>query len=554
MKKHVLFALLIGFYFFKLSAQDSQGGMPYSFDNPDLNTSIDLIQIAAPDLQKMAAEDADRAQKSEPYRIGIMIPVNINSNSSGTWTELPEIESSLWQLTVSSKNARAIGFGYDKFYLPAGAKLFLYNKSKSRLIGAYTSLNNADNLYFSNEKIPGDEITLELLVPDKEKSNVLLHISELNYFYRGGEFSDDKASSGSCEVNVNCAPEGTNWQDQKKGVCLLDIRVGSSWFNCTGSLVNNTNQNCTPYVLLADHCHYDAGYASTADYNAWVFYFHYESSTCAGTTASGTKSKTGCTLKAHDTYGQNNTGSDFCLVQINSAIASSYNVYYNGWDRNNTASNSGVSIHHPSGDIMKISTYTSPLTSLNVGGTGTHWQVIWAATTNGHGVTEGGSSGSPIFNPAKRVVGTLTGGSSFCSSPTDPDYYGKIYYHWDKNGTTAAKRLKDWLDPTGSNVTTLDGRATCVAGISEIPDNEENVIIFPSPAQWEITLQTGGTDKIIEDLTIYNLLGAAVKHIPVLDMESGNATISVAALPDGVYFINARKGKNLIKGEFIKAQ
>ncbi len=460
MKKTLLLILFCCAGIFAANAQDSQGGTPLSFNFSENLAKPDIVSVQPPDLMVLAFEDNERVSKSEPLRIGITLPVDFNLDNSGTWTELPGQNASLWRLTVRCKNAKAIGFGYSMFFLPEGASLFLYNKDKSKVLGAYTSENNTEDYFFSNEKIQGDEITLELLVPNEKKSAVILHITDLNYFYRLSENINEK-SSGACEVNVVCSPEGDNWQDERKGVCLIDIKNGSNWFNCTGSLVNNTSLNCTPYVLLADHCHYYSSYPSTSDYNSWVFYFRNWASTCSGTTGSTSYSKTGCTLKAHDTYGSTNNGSDFCLVQINSAIT--YDVYYNGWDRTNTASSSGVGIHHPSADIMKISTYTTPLTSYNAGGTGTHWQVTWAATTNGHGVTEQGSSGSPIFNSSGKIVGTLTGGQSYCSTPTQADWYGKFYYHWDQNGTTAATRLKDWLDPTNTGVTSLAGVTTCTS-------------------------------------------------------------------------------------------
>jgi len=460
--KKLLFIVFLFIYGITVGySQDSQGGIPPSFGMKNISNNIDLVMVQPPDLVQLAAEDHDRASKSEPYRIGVTLPADFSLTNSGTWTDIPDQHARIWRLTVKSEGAKAIGFGYSYFHLPEGVKLFLYNKDKTGILGAYTSINNTSNNFFANEKLQGDEITLEMFIPDNIQESPLLHITELYFFYRAEEGSVNK-SAGTCEVNVICSPEGDNWQDEKKGVCKIDIKNGSNWFNCTGSLVNNTSQDCTPYVLLADHCHYYNGsYSSSSDYNSWIFYFHYEASTCSGTSSSGTLTKTGCTLKAHDTYGSNDDGSDFCLVQINSAISSSYNVYYNGWDRNNTASSSGVGIHHPDGDIMKISTYTTALSSVNVGGTGTHWLVYWAATTNGHGVTEGGSSGSPIFNSTGKIVGTLTGGTSYCTSPNSPDYYGKVYYHWDQNGTTADKRLKDWLDPTNTGATTLAGISTC---------------------------------------------------------------------------------------------
>ncbi|MCD4683524.1 MAG: PKD domain-containing protein, partial [Bacteroidales bacterium] len=203
------------------------------------------------------------------------------------------------------------------------------------------------------------------------------------------------------------------------------------------------------------------GTASASDRNQWIFYFNYESSGCSNPGSSpGYNSKTGATLKAR---GDIDGGSDFQLVQINSAISSYYNIYYNGWDRSGSSSSSGVAIHHPAGDIKKISTYNSTLTSATwngsgyIGATNAHWRAYWIATTNGHGVNEGGSSGSPIFNSSGRVLGTLTGGSSSCSNPYWPDLYGKFSYHWQSNGSSSSVQLKPWLDPNNSGVTYLNG-------------------------------------------------------------------------------------------------
>ena len=113
------------------------------------------------------------------------------------------------------------------------------------------------------------------------------------------------------------------------------------------------------------------------------------------------------------------------------------------------------------------------------------WRVFWASTDNGHGVTEGGSSGSPIFNQDGHIVGTLSGGSSYCDYPNYPDYYGKLSYHWLSNGAADNRRLKPWLDPTESGVTTLEGYDPYV-------ENPENVIYEESfenealPTGWSI--------------------------------------------------------------------
>ena len=144
---------------------------------------------------------------------------------------------------------------------------------------------------------------------------------------------------------------------------------------------------------------------------------------------------------------------------ITTLKSANFNAYWNGWDANNTATTGGTGIHHPAGDIKKISTFSGNTVSSSWGSTpNTHWRLIWTANANGHGVTEGGSSGSPIFNNSSgRIVGTLTGGGSYCNATNQPDFYGKVSYHWISNGTTNNRRLKPFLDPANTGALTQNG-------------------------------------------------------------------------------------------------
>jgi hypothetical protein len=131
------------------------------------------------------------------------------------------------------------------------------------------------------------------------------------------------------------------------------------------------------------------------------------------------------------------------LVELNGTLPTTVNARMNGWSIETTPAVPGVGIHHPAGDIKKISTYNTVSTTTWPGGaSGAHWQVVWVANANGHGVTEGGSSGSPLFDANGRIIGTLTGGGSYCTATSSPDQYGKMTYHWESNGTTADAQLK----------------------------------------------------------------------------------------------------------------
>jgi hypothetical protein len=205
--------------------------------------------------------------------------------------------------------------------------------------------------------------------------------------------------------------------------------------------------------------------------NQWRFYFRYESPNCNNPNTAGTLDDhyiQGCFRLADSDDGGGNSGSDFLLVQLGAASNETFTVntlksadfsgYWNGWKSTSSASQGGAGIHHPAGDIKKISTFNGNTQSTSWGSAGgSHWQLSWSSNSNGHGVTEGGSSGSPLFNNSGQIIGTLTGGSSYCNTPTSPDLYGKMSYHWTSNGNANDEKLKPWLDPTNSNASTMGG-------------------------------------------------------------------------------------------------
>ncbi|MEI6694960.1 MAG: T9SS type A sorting domain-containing protein [Bacteroidota bacterium] len=453
-----IFLLFVCLLPISLKSQISIGGIPPSFEYNLSKSAIQTLNIDKPDVSQLLLEDEISAQKGEAYRMGLLLPVNKGIHDAGTWTTLRNGDK-IWQLRITAKAALATSLYYDKFYLPKGSRLFVYNDDRTQLIGAFTYKNNHSSGYFATELIAGDACILEYYEAFNVKDSVNIHISEINYAYRGVSISSNLkygfGASGSCEVNVNCS-EGNNWQLQKAGVARINIRVSGSSKWCTGSLVNNTLQNYKPYLLTADHCGVNA---SATDITQWMFYFNYEAAGCSQPSSEGTLASQSMTGAVKIANGGNagNTGSDFLLLLLNNNVPDTYNPYFIGWDRSGDSSLSGVSIHHPAGDIKKISTYTTPLQTSAYNVALSHWKVYWDSTANGHGVTEGGSSGSPIFNTSGKLIGTLTGGTSDCSQLNESDFYGKFDWHWDKDGATAVEHLKEWLDPIASNVMQLGG-------------------------------------------------------------------------------------------------
>ena len=426
-------------------AQLSQGGKPYSFNKfyePEYPIKFEYMPPF--DMDELRAQDAVNDQNKGPFRFGYNHYVNYGFNNSGSWITLPD-GARLWQLGIKSADAISLNLTFNDFYLPEGAQLFVYTPDRKYVIGAFTAINNDASNMFATDLIPGSELIMEYYEPAQVTGQGHINLFRVTHGYRGVEefVTRSFGDAGSCQVNVNC-PLGNNWQDQKRGVvCLV---VGGSEF-CTGSLVNDVPQDGKPYVLTANHC------SSSNDFASWVFRFNWEAPGCTNPSTNPTsQSLNTSTLRARS------AGTDFCLVEITGGlqggnIPANYNPYFNGWSNENIPATNAIAIHHPSGDVKKISEAANATVS------GTYnsadcWKVGQWTTA----CTEPGSSGSPLFDQNYRIVGQLYGGPSSCSATGSnlTDYYGKFSTSWLGGGTNSTQ-LKVWLDPNNTGATTLDG-------------------------------------------------------------------------------------------------
>lgn len=439
-------------------AQFSKGGIPASFSATGLSSLLPVEKLPRPNLIQIDKEDTFNDHNGLPYRFAVDVKAGLNMANSGFWEMLSD-GSRLWRLRLSLPGALALSCYFNDFYLPPGSALFLFNPSHTKIIGAFTAANNQENRLFATELIPGDEIILEYQEPADNADSATISVDAVAYAYRGiqtfTKSGNDFGASGSCEINVNCA-EGNDWQDEKQGVVRIMVKRGSVSYWCTGSLLNNTRQDYKPYLLTADHC---GQQATAAELSQWIFYFNYESAGCPKPLSEPSyMTLVGAEKKASSGYPGTIAGSDFYLVLLKNKVPENLNPYYNGWTRQNLSSNSGSSIHHPEGDIKKISTYTIPTVSTTwTSIPNTHWSIKWTATNNGHGVTEGGSSGAPLFDDQHLIMGQLSGGGASCSAPTSLDYYGKFSYSWNPSGSDSTGNLVHWLDPDNLDLITLTG-------------------------------------------------------------------------------------------------
>lgn len=542
--------------------QVSSGGVPLSAGPQGRQAASGEVILRPPDLDAAAEEDL---RNPLPYRFAINLPVNVTvcDDGTGIWTTLPAGDR-IWLLTIRAPGALALTVYFERFILPQGGKLFIYSPDRSVKLGAFTGNDTPEQEAFAAGPVRGDCVIVEYDHPAGCSALPKVTVSEVAYAYRGIAMPSRETgfgTSGECEVNVTC-PEGIPWWDQQKGVARIGVKKYGATYWCSGSLVNNTRQDHTPFLLTADHC----GKGATAlDISQWIFYFNYLSPACQNPPEEPPyRSLTGASLKAA-AGDVNISGSDFFLVCLNQDIPDTFDVWFNGWNRIDDPSPEGVGIHHPSGDIKKISTYTVPLISTNWNGHPemTHWEVVWSGTVSGHGVTEGGSSGSPLFDPEGRIVGVLTGGNSLCDSISlnQPDYYGKFSYSWNMDGTDSTERLDCWLDPDQTGVTVLDGIPLVTP--EHVPASPD-LLIYPNPV-YGIRNTASTSSSAVLYLRSSLFKGNGDFHFAILDAwgrkvieetqqgnTSGQISMEVSSLPSGFYLLQVRSEQRLVTGRFLK--
>jgi len=215
----------------QLNAQLSTREVPVSFKY-NLTNEIPTISMPAINIEELLAEDEIEAQQGIPPRFGYAHSVNINLTEVGLWQILSD-SSKICQLKIVCSGALSINLLYDKYWLPEGAKLFIYSNNKKQHIGAFTSKNNRGTKYnvegFATGLVYKDTSVVEYYVPkDCFTEGIIIisgvvhgykYINLLNYGEAGyGPVPDNMYNrSGPCQVNINCE-EGANWQNEKRAV------------------------------------------------------------------------------------------------------------------------------------------------------------------------------------------------------------------------------------------------------------------------------------------------------------------------------------------------
>lgn len=393
-----------------------------------------------------------------PRLIGLARDVNATGASAQTLQQFhwrPTDSGGLVAaINFSSEGAHGLRLGVVAKQLPGGSVLRVYSPANA---GTVFQIPGQEVLQrIQRQKLAGDtgldgqtwwtpdlgsdEVTLEVELPPGAPLGALdIAIPRVSHIFENlslpteDDFSTKINESAACQLDASCYDAYAN---QRNAVARMIFTSGANTYLCTGTLLNDSVSSGTPYFLTANHC-----ISSAAEAESLQTDWFYRTPICNSRILSSTSERRlgGATLL----YASD--GFDMTLLKLNEAPPAG--AFFAGWDAGVQAVGSAVAgLHHPRGDMLKISfgsiggqTFCTPSGSGTefqcIGNSGNYYQINWS-----RGTTEGGSSGSALFNSANQVIGTLYGGSSTCSSAASPEFYGRF----DIAFNTA---LKNWLAP-----------------------------------------------------------------------------------------------------------
>ncbi|QEE50870.1 T9SS type A sorting domain-containing protein [Flavobacterium alkalisoli] len=402
-------------------------------------------------LDSIQAEDRVRdLDQNKPWRFGYEFLTDNNLQNSGVWHTMPNGDR-VWRIRYVSHGAKTLNFLFSDFYMPKGAKVYLYNNDRSDLLGAYDEKQNNESRVLGTWLVSGDDIWIEYFEPAAVAGQGKLEIFKVVHGYRTVTLINPDSNinnSQDCHFDAECFLEGiNNIKDISKKSTGLII-VNNSNF-CSGTLINNVNNDGTPYFLTANHCY--------SDPTEWAFLFNWVSPNpvCGGEQQSANNAPnyyltaSGAQLKARKEE------PDFMLVEMTSDIPVDWDVVWSGWDRSEVPPPFTYGLHHPSGDIMKLSYDADPPIAEDIEDNGMGY--IWVQESIEVGALEPGSSGSGMFDNTGRLIGQawfIAG--NVCNGINTGGLlvgYGRLGVSWDM-GETPDTRLKDWLDPDNTGVMT----------------------------------------------------------------------------------------------------
>ena len=462
----------------------------------------------------------------------------------GKWSELPDGRA-VFQAALRSPGATGLRLEFVNFAAGAG-RVWLYPGDETNPTLPVGPYEGGEDVW--SGLVEGESVVLEFEAAAGAPRMLPFQLGRISHISANvGTASAPRAAALNCNLDVTCYPE---WAERARGVARYLFETNGGGALCSGALVNTRNNSGIPYFLTADHC-----ISNNTEARSVQAFWSYQSSVCNGAPRSlrDVPTTSGATYLAGGSMEQG----DFTLLRLTGTLPNG--VTFSGWMPEELPIGTAVTgIHHPTGDYKRISfgNRAEPIITRGRPEPKFH-TIIWRS-----GVTEGGSSGSPIFTNEGLIVGMLSGGPKPPTGKTECDLTPA--YDWYGKFSTAYPSLQGFLEerttgptptppPTGGDTTGIlltsnvaaNFTVGPVAGASLLP-GIYRVDVPQGATRLEIRLRTS-TPNV--DIDLFARAGSA----PVIAegrvtsdfsaaTDSGDETIVITptsspALRAGTYFV-----------------
>lgn len=493
------------------------------------------VRLGPTDINALLAEDAIRdATPGTPKRVGVTREVPggpVSPSRSGSWVDLPG-GGSVWVLKLEAAEAKAIRLHFSKFDLEPGAEVRLTGVMEG--VDSYSGMGPNHDGAFWAAPTPGHVVYIEYFHPDG-KRDVQLEIDVISHFYKDPGFltpvgqpnvpGEEEGLLG-CHQSVMCHEVDT---DARDAVGLMFYDGG---FTCTGALLNDADDNTfAGWFLTANHC-----INTQSSANSLTVYWFYQQNSCGSSVPplSLRPRSIGAKLLA------NSSLSDFSFLRFNNDPEDGQT--FAAWTTTVPGGNGEAvhGIHHPGGSWKRYALGTTTTSSPICGGLPLS-RFVYNDWTANMGVTEGGSSGSPLFNANFEVIGQLYG-VCYTSTPgcNNPSQYNNVYGRFSQSYTSFTSQLNDIIpddsyEPNDST-TEAPGIDEGAHSLRLVDFDDYFKVVFESDADVTVTASFA-TSAMDLDLYLLNSVGATV----ATSAGTTNSETIVFSVPAGTYYIRALK-------------
>lgn len=426
MKNTLLFCLI--FAANNIFAQIQKKSIPYLIYNNSKNIVFD--DFVYTNFNPQNYQIYDNNYKKKPFAVDFDVDISFNNSFF-----IEKDDEFIFFKRIIVPNSKGLSLiindidtNYKEFFLISGNK----KNYSSGIDNKFNSFEMLQTYLFSS-----DTLIIEL---HTKSINYVKSFKILKLIIAYNSIFD----SQECEVDINCE-NSEIWQKIKHSVVKYTFKdeFNGQWYLCTGEFIANSSLDNTPYLITANHC-----IDNNNEAKSMQIYFNYEKQNCNGVLIPVIQTITGASLIATAS-----TKLDFSLLKLNTLPPIEFNPYFVGWDRRSSYTDTSTCIHHPNGDVKKIS---KSFSNLGIGSfTGYDNNKHWHVKQWNLGTTEGGSSGSGLYTKEGLLIGVLSGGDASCTYNVN-DFFQQFFHCWN-DYTSKYQQLKYWLDSLDINPSKLEG-------------------------------------------------------------------------------------------------